>query len=172
MAPLLDENIYYSAAPDSPSTFYNTKEGKTSRKQVSFSVMSDLYLIPHADDLKRHEREAVYMTKNDFRRIEKENFETLVQMTDGNFPCNKTAYFRGLETLMPTARTKRKQRISFVVNTILREQEKRNTLEPQWLEKFEHKFTAKSAEAAYRKGVWDASEAHRSKTKHKTEVWI
>lgn len=135
--------------------------------------MSDLYLIPHAKDLKRKEKDAAWMTKRDFQRIQKENVQTLQQMTDGSFPCSKTSYFRGLETLMPEARNKRKQRISFVVHTILREQKKNHELNPQWLEEFHYSFTSKSAEAAYRKGVWDATEAVRSEAlKYKTEVWI
>lgn len=73
---------------------------------------------------------------------------------------------------MPEARNKRKQRISFVVHTILREQQN-NELSPQWLEEFQYSFTSKSAEAAYRKGVWDATEAVRNEAlKNKTVVWI
>jgi hypothetical protein len=135
--------------------------------------MSDLYLVPHANDMKKKEREAVWMTKDDFRRIEIENMNTLVEMVNGHFPNKNKTYFRGLETLMPEARGKRKQRRSFVVSNILKEQQKRNELRPQWLEDFYCSYTSKSAEAAYRKGIWDAAESNRrTVTKHKTEVWI
>jgi hypothetical protein len=175
MAPLIDDTqLIYSSTPsyqpDSLSSF--RKENQHQPKSVSFSVMSDLYLIPHANDFKRKEKNATWMTKRDFQRIQKENFQTLQQMTDGSFPSSKTSYFRGLETLMPEARNKRKQRISFVVHTILREQQN-NELSPQWLEEFQYSFTSKSAEAAYRKGVWDATEAVRNEAlKNKTVVWI
>jgi hypothetical protein len=173
MAPLIDDTqLIYSSTPsfqsDSPSSF--RKEKQHQQKSVSFSVMSDLYLSPHA---KQKEKDAAWMTKRDFQRIQKENLQTLQQMTYGSFPCSKRSYFRGLEALMPEARNKRKQRISFVVHTILSEQKKNYELSPQWLAEFHYSFTSKSAEAAYRKGVWDATEAVRNEAlKNKTQVWI
>eukprot|EP00980_Cylindrotheca_fusiformis_P029171 scaffold22742_cov139-Cylindrotheca_fusiformis.AAC.4 len=176
MAPLIDDNLISCTSEPSfehePQS--NFKQESKTTKSVTFSEMSDLYLIPHARDMKPKDKEATWMNKNDFRRIEKENIYTLHQMTTGTFPSSKKAYFRGLETLLPEARTKRKQRITFVVRTILREQKNSRNLSPRWLEEFSYTFTSKSAEAAYRKGVWDAAEAGRSDESllNKTQVWI
>jgi len=179
MAPLIDETNYYL---DSPSTSFERPESSSlsphkgespEKKSVSFSVMSDLYLIPHAKDLKRKEKEAYWMTKQDFRRVERENVITLHSMTDGHFPVTKKEYFRGLENFMPEARSKRKQRIHFVVNAILREQQTKRSLNDQWLEEFGKIYTSKSAQAAYNKGIWDATEATRDENvKISPEVWI
>ncbi|CAJ1949372.1 unnamed protein product [Cylindrotheca closterium] len=180
MAPLIDEtNFYLDESPSSfersssPSSFFKEHEGRQ-KKSVSFSVMSDLYLIPHAKDMKKKEKEAYWMNKKDFRRIEQENFYTLDAMvTEGNFPISDKDYFRGLENLMPEARSKRKQRIHFVVNAILKEQRKNRVLNDQWVEKFNKIYTSKSAQAAYNKGIWDATEATRTEaSKCNPEVWI
>mmetsp|Transcript_30763 Transcript_30763/g.73833 ORF Transcript_30763/g.73833 Transcript_30763/m.73833 type:complete len:136 (+) Transcript_30763:91-498(+) len=135
--------------------------------------MSDLYIIPHAKDMKRKDREATWMNKKDFRRIEQENFYTLDAMSEGHFPITDKEYFRGLENIMPEARTKRKQRIHFVVNAILREQRKSKVLNDEWVENFNKAYTSKSAQAAYNKGIWDATEASRTDAvKCNPEVWI
>jgi len=169
MAPLIEETNYYL---DSPSTSFERPKSSSSKKSVSFS--SDLYLIPHAKDLKRKEKEAYsWMTKHDLRRVERENVITLHSMSEGHFPVTKKQYFRGLESLMPEAQTKRNQRIHFVVNAILREQKTKRSLNDQWLEEFAKLYTSKSAQAAYNKGSWDAAEATREdNVKITPEVWI
>jgi len=177
MAPLIDETNFF--LDDSPSTSFERpldsphKEERRQKKSVSFSVMSDLYLIPHANDLKKKEKEKYWMNKEDFRRIERDNVHTLYHMSAGNFPVTKKEYFRGLENLMPEARSKRKQRIHFVINAILKEQKTKRSLNDQWLEQFNKIYTSKSAQAAYNKGIWDATEANRADTVRSTpEVWI
>ena len=178
MAPLIDETNYLL---ESQSTSFERAESPSSfdidecpkKKSVSFSVMSDLYLIPHAKDLNRKDKEAYWMTKNDFRRIERENINTLHFMAEGHYPVNQKEYFRGLENLMPEARNKRKQRINFVISAIMREQKKNKRLNDKWMEEFHKCYTSKSAEAAYNKGVWDATEASRGDgVKSIPEVWI
>ena len=171
MAPLLDEDAmqprYYHRVPLFPQ--------QPKRKVVSFSHMSNLYFIPHANDLNKREKDATYMTPQDFLRIRQENRCTLEEMNQGQIPNNSTGtYFRGLENLMPQAKEKRKQRISFVVTAVLKEQEKNHRLDPRWVEKFHHSYTSKSAEAAYKKGVWDAAEAHRSEASsaYRDQLWI
>lgn len=180
MAPLIDETNYYLDSPsssafersESPSSFLKEHSGRQ-KKSVSFSVMSDLYLIPHAKDMKRKDKEAYWMSKKDFQRIGQENFYTVDAMAGGNFPISDKEYFRGLENLMPEARSKRKQRINFVVNAILKEQRTNRVLNDQWVEKFNKIYTSKSAEAAYNKGVWDATEATRTEEAECTpQVWI
>ncbi|KAL3941102.1 MAG: hypothetical protein SGBAC_004484 [Bacillariaceae sp.] len=178
MPPLIDESNYYIDSPsssfDRPESPASPKEqGHKQKKSVSFSVMSDLYLIPHAKDMKRKEKEATWMSKKDMRRIEQENFYTLDAMSQGTFPVSEKEYFRGLENLLPEARNKRKQRIHFVRNAILREQQKNRAFDDQWMENFNKCYTSKSAQAANNKGIWDATEATRKDSvQSNPEVWI
>ena len=79
MAPLIDETssmtqMFHCSAPTPPTFTSPILQRKQKRKEVSFSVMSDLYLIPHVKDLNKHERDATYMTQQDFHRIQEENF--------------------------------------------------------------------------------------------------
>ena len=70
-------------------------------------------------------------------------------------------------------RSKRKQRIHFVINAILKEQKTKRSLDDQWIEQFNKIYTSKSAQAAYNKGIWDATEANRDDTvRSNPEVWI
>ncbi|KAL3941103.1 MAG: hypothetical protein SGBAC_004485 [Bacillariaceae sp.] len=178
MPPLINESNYYLDSPsssfdrpESPSSFQT--EQRRQKKSVSFSVMSDLYLIPHAKDMQKKDKEATWMNKKDMRRIQQENFYTLDAMSQGNFPVSDEEYYRGLENLLPEARNKRKQRIHFVRNAILREQQKNRVFDDQWVENFNKCYTSKSAQAAYNKGIWDATEATRKDSiQSNPEVWI
>jgi len=124
-------------------------------KSVSFAPHAELYLIPHFNELSDEEFDATYMSRDDYHRIDKDNVRTVQEMLHGSFPSTDEFYFRGLENSMAQALKDRKQRIKFVVYHVLQEQHRNHVLQDEWIESMRFHFTSKSAEFAYKMGVWD-----------------
>ncbi|CAJ1932326.1 unnamed protein product [Cylindrotheca closterium] len=125
------------------------------KKSVSFSPTSELYLIPHHNEMSEEERRATYMTSQDYNRMDRENVATVRQMQQQSFPANDDLYFRGLENALPQPMKERKQRIKFVVFHVLQEQHQSHTLNDEWIESLRYHFTSKSADFANKMGIWD-----------------
>jgi hypothetical protein len=152
MAPLLEAALV--------DDIYHTPIQVSKReKAVSFSDFSELYYIPDLDDMTEEEYEATYMTESDYRRMERESKQTLSIMRRGKYPGTTDKYFRGLEISLPQSRLERKRRIDFLVSIILREQEGKRHLHPQWIQDFYSRLTAPSMEVAHAMGKWDAEAA-------------
>lgn len=141
--------------PRSVSFDEDEQPQRVSKKSVSFSPTSELYLIPHHNEMSDEEHNATYMTSQDYHRIDRENIATVRQMIQQSFPANDELYFRGLENSLPQAMKERKQRIKFVVYHVLQEQHYSRILHDEWVESLRYHFTSKSAEFANKMGIWD-----------------
>ena len=138
------------------SVSYDEDERVTvAKKTVSFAPQAELYLIPHYQELSDEEFEATYMSSEDFHRIDKDNVQTVQEMLQGSYPSTEELYFRGLENALPQTAKDRKQRINFVVYHVLQEQFQNRWLQEEWIESLQFHYTSKSAEFAYKMGVWD-----------------
>lgn len=125
------------------------------KKTVSFAPTSELYLIPHHNEMTNEEHSATYMTSQDYHRIDRENITTVKLMLQQRFPATSELFFRGLENSLPQSAKERKQRIKFVVYHVLQEQYQKQLLHDEWIESMRYHFTSKSAEFANKMGIWD-----------------
>jgi hypothetical protein len=130
-------------------------------KRVSFSSQSECHIVPQRTE---RERNHSFNALEDYVRIWNDNDDTIQKMLDEeHFPVTETIYYRGLE--VPRAKYEREQRVKFVVSNVLREQEKRKMLSPQWVQHFSSKFSSQTARAARYLGQVDARAAGVSSIK-------
>ena len=139
-------------------------------KKVRFSNYSEMYYIPHLEDMTQEELDATYMNDVDFQRIKQENSDTLHIMKQRKYPGNPTMYFRGLEVLLPRRRMMRKMRIASVVSTVLQIQSYAGLYHPAWVQSYICALTAPSSVEARAMGVWDAEAQMAEETARETTL--
>ena len=131
-----------------------------SERMVSFALeRNDVHLIPHCSHYSAEEIQALYLSKREYRRIEKENSDTLRYMNRGIFPDSEKRYFRGLEVLLNKARMERQERQAMVLMAVLEEQEYCGRIQPQWFQSTVGDVTSHSADVARIMGEMDAEAA-------------
>ena len=141
-----------------PSTRTKRRE-KVSEKQVSFSTYSEVYYIENSFEISEDEYVATYMTPSDYNRIEKEIDDTMRNFENGKpFPL-ANHHFRGLETHFKHSRKQRKQRISFIVAAVIKEQFRHGSLSPGWVHQYLCALTMPFAHAAHIMGIFDFQSA-------------
>ena len=128
----------------------------TRRRQVSFSDFSEMYYIPHVDEMTKEEFDATYMSEEEFIAIRQENDATLRVMKRGQYPATRSMYFRGLEPLMPERRVHRKLRIHAVVSTVLDIQEHEGNVNPEVNQNHFTALTTPCVAHAMGMGIYDA----------------
>lgn len=124
-------------------------------RRVSFSSKPKYVVIEAPTPV---EKNALFYSKEEYKRIYNENINTIEQMEkEKTYPASETQYYRGL--LVPRARYEREQRIKFVVSKILQEQQNSKTLDEEWVKDFSRKFSSQTTIAALYLGKIDARAA-------------
>ena len=151
---------------------HHDEEGKKRRLQhqkkqnVSFSEYSEMYFVPHIDDMTDEEYYATYMSEEDFARIQKETLHDVEEMTIQIQSEQKHSFeymhenFRGLLSLSPKARISRKQRILFYQQQVFQRQQQQSVdggkgLDPEWVIQYLSPISQPFVQAAYRMATYD-----------------
>ena len=98
---------------------------KRPRHRVSFNdAAMEIYEIPNCKyHYTKEEFEDIYLTRSDYKRIQKENMTTYqLMLKDNIYPSNHELYFRGLEVQLPQAKFERQMRTKRATNAILKQQ--------------------------------------------------
>lgn len=135
----------------------NKSAGGKRRKRVSFSEYSMLHLIPSMNSYTKEELDAMYLTEEDNRRIEKENSKTIDEIRNGKLPDTDSECFRGLECrgISHLSNQKRSMR-QITMDLIISEQEQGDELCPDWIENVYCTITQDSVSQANEMASWDA----------------
>ena len=132
------------------------RDSKRQRQRcVTFAAEEEIHEIPYGEELSVHESQTLYYSKEEYRRIAKENHETLRLMKIRHFPGTERLYFRGLEGQLPKAKYDSHQRIWLAVQAVLREQQC-GIIDPHWINNFYCAYTVDAKHVAHIMGVWDA----------------
>lgn len=152
-------NMYIEDLLD-PLYCLNLNTKPENKKSVTFSEHAEMFFVPTTNEMTPEEKGASYLNEADYERIKHENYQTLqIMHIENPFTISETTYFRGLETCLPSARADRKQRINFVIQNVLKEQARNETIDPTWAEMFANMYTLKTLQAAYHMAVFDAQSA-------------
>jgi hypothetical protein len=125
------------------------------RKRVIFSEYAVVSLIPNIDHYTREEREAIYLTPEDYVRIRNENQSTIARIQKGELPDTESECFRGLEWRgMSHLYNKKRSMRQITTSLIISEQEQGDEICPDWIENVYCSITedsvAQAIEFAYR----------------------
>lgn len=140
-----------------PDIDESTRSSESNKKSVRFAYCVDVCVVPSVSEMTEEEYRSTFYTKKDYKKIERDNQRTLLQMARENRVDveNDSLYFRGLEVYVKSAMEERQQRRNFVVSQILREQQVYGTIRKGWVENFSSRFTAPNMVAALRRGHFD-----------------
>lgn len=143
--------------PDIDHVMKSQEDEQQQKKSVRFGYCVDVCVVPHVSEMTKDEFRSSYYTSKDYKRMGRENYETLMQMALENRVDveNDSLYFRGLEVHLPNAMEERQRRRKFVVSEVLREQAMYGTIREGWVENFSSRFSAQTATAALRRGHFD-----------------
>lgn len=157
MAPLHCETTSYDFDELYLQDIDAATHAKPTKKSVRFTYCVQVCDLPPISEMTKREYRSTFYTAKDYRHIQRENRETLNQMTFQQKVDveNDSLYFRGLEVHLPNAIEERQRRRRFVISEVLREQEVHGRIRSGWVENFSSRFTAHNAAAALRRGLWD-----------------
>ena len=133
------------------------------KKHVSFATYSELYYVPHVNDMTDQEYEDTYMTDDDYCRIRNDMKQAIVMMErlQATSPQCKSDIeqdcynFRGLENATPYGKFSKRQRIAFFREAVFQEQEMHGQLSPEWVAEYLATMAIPYAHAAHIMGVYD-----------------
>jgi len=155
-----DSQRSYFQIQDEAKLVDNKRRTKSStrckiRKQVNFSEYAVVSLIPNIDYYTKEEREAIYLTPEDYVRIRNENRITIERIQKGELPDTESEYFRGLEWRgISRLYNKNRSMRQITTSLIISEQEQGDEICPDWIENVYCSITEDSAaqaiEFAYR----------------------
>lgn len=129
----------------------------TKTKTVTFCEFSALKYIPNLDYYSEQEKEAMYLTEKDKKRIRQENNSTLTEIEDGELPDTEFSCFRGLESRgIALLHNQNKAMREIALSLILEEQEEWDELCPDWIEHVYCKITEDATAKAIKIARWDA----------------
>ena len=126
-------------------------------KRITFCEFSALKYIPNLDHYSEQEKEAMYLTKEDKKRIRQEINSTLTEMEHGDLPDTEFWCFRGLESRGIALLYNQSKAIrEIALSLVLEEQEEWGEICPDWIEHVYCRITENSAAKAIKIARWDA----------------
>ena len=124
---------------------------------MRFAANDTVHSIPSRYDLTAGDRQRLFYTIMDKKRMDSEKTQTLSLMKEGIYPDNETMCFRGLEVELREVMEHRKYVITAVKAAVLREGKRSKGLSSRLreLEKVRCRLVVQSQEAARYAAVWD-----------------
>jgi hypothetical protein len=141
------------------------RDSRQQRQQhcVTFAAEEEILEISHVDELSVEECQSLYYSKEDYRRIENENYQTVCLMKKKHYPGSKKRYFRGLEGELSGAKF---ESFLLAIQAVLEEKQFTNVYGEFTADDTDaahivmgdvySAFTAYDAHVAHIMGVWDA----------------
>jgi hypothetical protein len=140
------------SSPQPPSSRGGRRRQTRPAQNVSFAgdeKLATIHKIPHAKDyLSDDEFQAVYLSKQDLCRIQRDNRETMTNLKFGSLPDSDSQCFRGLECHLPQARRERFVRVTKVLQAVLDEQDASGRIQPHWIHTVYCELTVQSEETS------------------------